>query len=280
MSVEQQVEALKRDGYLIIERLFSEEFCDRAVAALHRIQAEHDIRPSDHDFSGKRTIRIMNMLQYDDFFQEIPVHPGYLPIIRQYMDHECLLSGIDSSEVLPGEKEQALHTDTWWHDDLRLDFPITVQSLLALTDFTEANGATRIVPGSHLWTADKVAYDMAENGPVTHLPAEHIKGAGTDWKPIVAEAPKGSVILFDSRLVHGAGANLSDKARPSIISPFCRGWIRQLDNFAYAIPQERLRTFSPELQKLVGLEMYRGGYGGVNNQNPNQWLWERQLQQA
>lgn len=280
MSLEQHVEAMNRNGFVILERLFSDEFCDRAVDALHRIQAEHAIGPMNQDFSGRNTIRIMNMLQYDDLFQEIPVHPGYLPIIQQYMDRECLLSGMDSAEILPGEKEQPLHTDTWWHDDLRLDFPITVQSLLALTDFTEANGATRIVPGSHQWSAEQVAYDTAETGPVTHLPAEHIRGAGTEWVPVVAEAPKGSVILFDSRLVHSAGANRTDKPRPAIISPFCRGWVRQFDNFAYGIPHERLRTFSPQLQQLIGLEKYRGGYNNVNNMSPREWLWERKLQQA
>ncbi|KHK88966.1 phytanoyl-CoA dioxygenase family protein [Novosphingobium malaysiense] len=280
MSIELNVEALRRDGYVIIEGLFSDEFCDRATEALHRIQHDYSIRISENDFSGRNTVRIMNLLQYDNLFQDIPVHEGYLPVIQSYMDRECLLSGIDSSEILPGEKAQMLHTDSWWYDDIRLDFPITVNSVLTLTDFTTENGATRVVPGSHLWPADKVSYEMAEASNVSNLPAMHIRGYGTEWEPVVAEAPKGSVILFDSRLVHGGGANTTDKARPSIISPFCRGWVRQLDNFAYALSHEKMRSFSPQLQQLIGLEKYRGGYSNVNNMSPREWLWDRKVQQA
>ena len=281
MGKEQHVEALRRDGYLIIEGVFSADFCDRATDALHRIADEHSIRPVDQDFAGRKTVRIMNLLQYDDLFQEIPVHEAYLLVIQDYLDKECLLSGIDSSEILPGEKAQPIHCDTWWHDDIRLPFPITVNSSLALCDFTEANGATRLVPGSHLWSAEEVAYDVAEEGRVSHLPASDPKAMNGNWKPIIAEAPKGSVILWDSRLLHGGGANVTDQPRPSIISPFCLGWVRQFDNFAYGIPHERLRGFSPQLQQLVGLERYRGGYSNVNNMSPREWLWgERKVQQA
>ena len=273
MSVSQHLETLRKDGYLILEKVFSGDFCDRAVEAMHRIVREYSIRPANQDFSGRKTVRIMNLLQYDELFQEIPVHRDYLPVIQEYMDRECLLSGIDSSELLPGEKAQPLHCDTWWHDDHRTPFPISVNTILALVDFTEANGATRFVPGSHLWSADQVAYEAAEESHVSNLPAANPKGYGTEWMPIIAEAPKGSVIIWDGRILHGGGANVSDKPRPSIISPFCVGWARQLDNFAYGLTHEKLRSFSPQLQQLVGLERYRGGYGQVNNMSPREWLW-------
>ena len=281
MSLGQHLEAMRTQGYVIIENLFADDYCDRALDALHRIERDHAIRPIDQDFSGRHTVRIMNLLQYDDLFQEIPVHDGYLPVIREYLDRECLLSGIDSSEIHPGEKAQPLHCDTWWHDDVRLPIPITVNTILTLCDFTKDNGATRLVPGSHLWSAEQVAYDVAEGGTVTHLPAVNPKGCGTDWTPIYAEAPKGSIIMYDSRLLHSGGANITDKPRPSIISPFCLGWVRQFDNFAYGLTQEKLRSFSPELQQLIGLERHRGGYGHVNNMSPREWLWgERNVHQA
>ena len=273
MSVGEHLEALRRDGYLILEKVFPDAFCDRAAEALHRIERDYSIRPANQDFAGRKTVRIMNLLQYDELFQEIPVHQSYLPIIQTYLDRECLLSGIDSSEILPGETSQPLHCDTWWHDDFRTPFPLSVNTVLTLVDFTEENGATRIVPGSHLWTSEQVAYQVAENTPVANLPASNPKGYGTDWMPIIAEAPKGSIILWDGRILHGGGANVSDAPRPSIISPFCVGWARQLDNFAYGLTHEKLRSLSPQLQQLVGLERYRGGYSNVNNMSPREWLW-------
>ena len=280
MSVSQHLESLREHGFVIIEKLFSDDFCERAVEALHRIERKYSIRPANQDFSGRKTVRIMNLLQYDDLFQEIPVNEGYLPIIQNYLDRECLLSGIDSSEIHPGETAQPLHCDTWWHDDLRLPFPVTVNTILALSDFTADNGATRLLPGSHHWPAEKVAYEVAEAGRVTHLPATNPKGYGAEWTPVIAEAPKGSLIMYDSRLLHGGGANVTNEPRPSIISPFCLGWVRQFDNFAYGLTHEKLRSFSPKLQQLVGLERYRGGYSNVNNMSPREWLWgDRKVQQ-
>ena len=278
MTVKDHVDALKRDGYCIVEKAFSADFCDQVVETLDRVEVDYKIGPADSDFSGKNTIRIMNLLQYDEIFQQIPVADSFLPIIEQYLDPECLLSGIDSSKIRPGEKAQPIHADSWWLDDKRFEFPVMVNTLLALTDFTEENGATRLVPGSHLWSEEQVAYEQADavNGQV---PASQPKGYGTDWEPIVAEIPKGAMILFDMRLLHGSGENRTDKPRPCIISPYVLGWIRQLDAFGYAIPQEKLRSFSPRLRRLVGLECYRGKYGSVNKMSPSEWLWDRQAHQ-
>lgn len=274
-NVDMHVEALGRDGYCIVERAFSESFCDRAVDALHRIEREHGYKPADQDFSGRNTIRIMNLLQFDDLFQEIPVHDSFLPIIERYLDKECLLSGIDSSEPHPSEKAQPIHTDTWWHDDHRFAFPVSVNTIMALTDFTEANGATRVVPGSHLWTAEQVAYEVVD-GSFSQVPGANPKGYGTEWMPVIAEAPKGSMIIFDTRILHGAGGNNSDKPRPSIISPYVLGWLRQLDNFAYGLPHEKARGFSDRLQQLIGLDCHRQHYAQVNNMSPRDWLWNRE----
>lgn len=271
-AIDDHVETLARDGFCIIEGAFSSEWCDRASAALDRIEREQDRRPSGQDFSGRNTIRIMNLLQYDDFFQELPVSDSFLPVIERYLDKECILSGIDSSKIFPGEKQQAIHTDTWWHDDHRFDFPCCVNTVLALVDFTPDNGSTRIVPGSHLWPAEKVAYETVDS-IFAAVPGDHVKGYGTEWTPSVLEMPKGSIALWDSRVLHGAGPNESDAPRPSIISPYILGWMRQLDNFAYAIPQERLRGFSPRLQQLVGLDCFRQHYSQVNNMSPREWLW-------
>ena len=148
----------------------------------------------------------------------------------------------------------------------------------ALTDFTAENGATRPVPASHLWSAEQIAFKLKDS-TISTLPAESPEGHGVSWKPVIAEIPKGSFILWDTRLLHGAGANHSNQPGPSIISPYVLGWLRQFDNFAYGLSHERLRSFSPRLQKLTGLDWFRGGYANVNNMSPREWLWDRKVQQ-
>ena len=272
---ERHLEDLARDGYCVIPNGFSEQFCDRATEAMHRVAREKSILVDDDAPEGRRTLRVLNLLQYDDLFQEIPLHETVLAILETYLDRECLLSGIDGIEIHPGEAAQPLHTDSWWHDDRRFDFPICVNSALALVDFTENNGATLLVPGSHLWSPEQIEgtgfFRSADDKP---------KGYGTEWMPISAVAPKGSLVLWDSRLLHAGGANTSGKPRPAVISPYIVGWTRQLSNFAFAIPPERARTFSPRLQELIGLACYRGHYCHVDGKSPREHLWGKAAEPA
>jgi len=267
-NVEPYLEAMARDGYCLIENAFSAEFCDAATDAFHRVANERSYSIAEDAPVMQRTLRVDNLIQYDDLFQEIAMQDTVLAILESYLDKECLLSGIDGIEIHPGEAEQALHTDTWWHDDRRFDFPICVNTALALVDFTKENGATHLVPGSHLWSADKV-----EGMGFFRDPDIKPEGFGVEWEPLIMEVPKGSMFLWDSRVLHGGRANTSSAPRPAIISPYILGWCRQLDNFAYAIPREKARSFPPRLQQLIGLDTYRGGYGHVHFKSPRDWLW-------
>ncbi|KHK89082.1 phytanoyl-CoA dioxygenase family protein [Novosphingobium malaysiense] len=274
-TLDQQVAAMRKDGCVIIENAFSEEFCDAVTAAMARIAKDHDIKPMDMDFSGRNTIRIMNLLQYDELFQQIPVCDAFLPIIEQYLDPECLLSSMSASMPGPGEKAQPLHADTWWIDDRRFDFPVMVNTIIALNDFTGENGATRFVPGSHLWSEEDVAYDTPD-ASYGQVPASQPKGYMTEWQPIVAEMSKGSVLVYDFKLLHGQGENRTGAPQPRIIMPYILGWMRQLDAFHYALPPEKLKSFPPRLRKLIGLESYRLNYGNVNHKSPAEWMWGRE----
>jgi ectoine hydroxylase-related dioxygenase (phytanoyl-CoA dioxygenase family) len=275
MVAEAHLEAMRRDGYCIIEGAFPAEYCDRAVDILRGVAAGQGMRIANDAPPGQRTLRLSNVLQYDDMFQELPVHETVLAVMHGYLDKECLLSGIDSIEIHPGEVEQALHTDSWWHDDRRLDFPICVNSALALVDFTKANGATQLVPGSHVWPEERI-----RGTGFFRSPDDKPQGYGSEWLPVTAEAPKGSIVLWDARLLHAGGANVTDEPRPSIISPYVAGWVRQLDNFAYAIPPEKARTYPRQLQQLIGLDCYRGIYGHINNMSPRDFLWGKQAEPA
>jgi len=276
-NIDEDFEKLDRDGYVILDRLLSESYCDEIVSAFDRIEAEHDIKPMEMDFAGRNTTRIFNLLQYDDIFQDIPLNPAYLGLAERYIDRECLMSAYDSSTIGPGEPQQPIHADNWWLDGRRFDFPFMLGTIFCLTDFTEANGATNLVPGTHKWTAAEISYE-SDDPDYKQVPGGHPAGYGTRWTPIIAEAPKGSVIVYDVRLLHGAGANRTNERRPSIIMNYIQGWMRQCDNFIAGTEMEKLRSFPPRLQQLCGLGRYRGHFGHVNNMDPTQWLFDRPAQ--
>ena len=80
-NIDDDHESLKRDGYVILDRLLSETHCDEIVAAFDRIEHEYDIRPLEMDFAGRNTTRIFNLLQYDNMFMDIPLIPDVLDLL-------------------------------------------------------------------------------------------------------------------------------------------------------------------------------------------------------
>ena len=131
--------------------------------------------------------------------------------------------------------------------------PTVCNTMWALTDFTEANGATRIVPGSH----------RAGQSPVF----------GEHYDSIPAEMPRGSVLVWHGSLWHGGGANRTDRRRVGIAMNYCAGWIRQQENQQLGIPLETVRGFEPRLQELCGFGLYSGLIGHVDKRAPMERLF-------
>src|SRR6476620_8240769 len=98
-----------------------------------------------------------------------------------------------------------------------------------LTDFTDANGATRLVPASHL-------YDPSPD-------------YGAPYATIAAEMPKGSVLIWQGSLWHGGGANTTDTDRVGIAMNYCAGFIRQQENQQLGIPREVAARVEPRLRE-------------------------------
>jgi ectoine hydroxylase-related dioxygenase (phytanoyl-CoA dioxygenase family) len=248
-----RLEDLERDGYCIIENAIEPALIEALNDALYRLEAEHGIKPGGNAFEGHHTIRIYNLLAHDRVFERVPVHPAVLPIVEGVLDDGCLVSSLSSISIDPDEAAQPLHTD-----DTLLDLPrphpaVVCNSMWALTDFTAANGATRIVPGSHK-RPDKPVF-------------------GSSHPTIPAEMPRGSVLVWNGSLWHGGGANTTGRRRVGIAMNYCAGFIRQQENQQLGIPLERVRAFPPRLQELAGFGTYKHLIGHIDKQSPRQRLF-------
>ena len=118
----------------------------------------------------------------------------------------------------------------------------------AITDFTEENGATRLIPGSH----------RLPNAP----------DFGTHYDSIAAEMTKGSVLVWVGSLWHGGGANTTQIRRVGIAMNYCAGYIRQQENQQLGVPPALVKTFPRRLQELVGYSVYNGLVGHIDKQHP------------
>lgn len=106
-----------------------------------------------------------------------------------------------------------------------------------MTDFTEENGATRVIPGSHRFE-DRLELQVADTVP--------------------AEMAKGSVLFYTGSLYHGAGANRSSENRFGVNITYSVSWVRQEENQYLSVPLEVARTLPVDLLRLMGYA--RGAY--------------------
>jgi ectoine hydroxylase-related dioxygenase (phytanoyl-CoA dioxygenase family) len=243
---------LDEDGYTIVENAIETELVDELVENLLALEAFFDVEPAGNSFEGAQTLRVYNLLALDRVWERVPVHPNVLPLVENVLDPGCLISSLSSITILPGEAAQPIHADDQLLPIPKPHIPTVCNSMWALTDFTEANGATRLVPGSHRY--------------------DHSPEYGHPYDSIAAEMPRGSVLIWHGSLWHGGGANATDAPRVGIAMNYCAGFIRQQENQQLGIPRDVAARFEPRLRELVGYSVYNALVGHINKHSPVELL--------
>jgi ectoine hydroxylase-related dioxygenase (phytanoyl-CoA dioxygenase family) len=247
-DVDRHIERLARDGYTIVEDAFDAAAANALNNDVDRVEAVLKVKPSDNTFEGLATKRVYNLLAHGMVYEQVPVHPLVLALMHHMLGDGCLVSSVSSITIGPGETAQPIHADDQVIPMPKPHAACTANSMWALTDFTEANGATRVVPGSH----------VATESPVY----------GQHYDSVACAMPTGSILVWHGSLWHGGGANATATARRGIAMNYCAGWIRQQENQQLGIPLKVARRFSPALQELCGFGVYRGLIGHIDRKSP------------
>jgi ectoine hydroxylase-related dioxygenase (phytanoyl-CoA dioxygenase family) len=251
-EVADHVARIAAQGYTIVEDAIEPALLDALADGLRHLEQVYDVQPSPNSFEGHHTLRVYNLLALGKVYEAVPVHRNVLPVVEGVLDRGCLVSSLSSIAILPGERAQPIHADDQLIPLPKPHPPTVCNSMWALTDFTEANGATRIVPESHLW--------------------DHSPDYGAPYDSIAAEMPKGSVLIWHGSLWHGGGANTTGDRRVGIAMNYCAGYVRQQENQQLGIPLEVARGFSPRLRELVGYSVYNMLIGHINKRSPVEML--------
>ncbi|MGF6318062.1 phytanoyl-CoA dioxygenase family protein [Pseudomonas frederiksbergensis] len=247
---------IDEDGGVIVKGLFTAQV-DRFNADMDPIMsgwaAGYDGPEWMKEFAGKKTKRVTQLVKRSKTFRE------------EMLDHETMLSYIDTMmletsdaywmnaaqiiEIQPGEKQQFLHRDLENYPVFRNLGPrgpeVMCNCLVALSDYTEEMGATRVIPGSHKWP-DFNDRDRIDN-----------------TETIAAVMEKGDAVIYSGKMVHGGGANVSDRPRRALALAFCPGWLVPEEAYPFAIPLEMARTLSKRGQQLTGFRsMHNQKMGG------------------
>ena len=248
------VDEIAERGYTILEGVLEPDLVDALLDDLDRLHRDLAVRPAENSFEGHQTLRVYNLLVHGELWQRVPLHDAVLPVVEGVLDRGCLISSLSSIAILPGETAQPIHADDQLIPIPKPHPPTVCNTMWALTDFTDANGATRLVPGSHL----------APDNPMY----------GGEYETVAAEMPKGSVLVWHGSLWHGGGANRTDERRVGIAMNYCAGYIRQQENQQLGIPIPLARTFPKRLQQLLGFSVYNGLIGHIDKHDPRTLLLE------
>jgi ectoine hydroxylase-related dioxygenase (phytanoyl-CoA dioxygenase family) len=249
------VQQIDEQGYCVLENVIDPALLDEIGARLDRVAEESGVKAADNEFEGRETIRLYNLLAHAGVFTQIPTHPAILPVVEGVLDRGCLVSTVSSIAIGPGETVQPIHSDDQVIGLARPHQAVVCNTMWALTDFTEANGATRIVPKSH-------KFDRAPD-------------FRSEIESIPATMKRGSVLVWHGSLWHGGGANSTSERRVGVAMNYCAGFIRQQENQQLGVPREVARTFSPRLQRLLGYGVYRALIGHIDKRDPIELLGDK-----
>lgn len=235
-------------GWTILPGIIEPEVVAELASDLARLEEELHAAPAGNSFEGSNTIRIYNLLARSEAWWKVPIHQAVLPVVERVLDQGCLVSSLSSINIGPGETAQPIHADDQLIPIPKPHPPTVCNTMWALTDFTDENGATRLVSGTHLADASP-AY-------------------GKHYESECAEMEKGSVLIWHGSLWHGGGANRTQERRVGIAMNYCAGYIRQQENQQLGIPRDMLVRMPGRLQELVGLGLYNGLIGHIDKRAP------------
>jgi ectoine hydroxylase-related dioxygenase (phytanoyl-CoA dioxygenase family) len=235
--------ALERDGVVVVDGLASASTVD---AILGEMSGYIDATPTgSDDFSGHRTRRSGALVARSPASHELIRHPLILDVTGRLL-HRASSFQLHLTQTIaigPGEPAQSIHRDQWAFDffPFPADHHVQCNTIWALTDFTEDNGATRFMPGSQD-LPDSFHHTLDET--------------------VAAEMTKGSCVLYTGKVYHGGGANRSDADRIGLNITYDVGWLRQEENQYLSVPREVAETLDDEMLRLIGYRIgaYALGY--------------------
>ena len=156
--------------------------------------------------SGGANQRLWNLPSKGEVFCDLLRTELVRTLVRHVLDGDYCLSSHTANIAGPGGEPMVLHTDQGY-TPRSVDMALTMNVMWMLVDFTDENGGTRLVPGSH----------RLQTEPPRDTEIATVAGTG----------PAGTALVFDGRIWHGTGANTTaDQYRFGVLTYFCRPWLR------------------------------------------------------
>lgn len=247
-DTETVLRTVREDGACIALNVLSLELCDTLMSDfqphLDQLTWGVDDLGYRNEFYGKQTKRLHGLFSKSSSMVDVLTQPLFLSLARKMfvdsgMSRDVRLSNTELMVLNRDQDVQAFHEDaaSWHRVQQQENQEILISANCALTDFTETNGATRVVPGSHLWEEGR----EPESDEVC-----------------LAVMPKGSALIYSGNAVHSGGANLENEARVGLYLGYIVSWLRPIENQLVTNDPADILALPEEAQRL--LDVSPGGF--------------------
>jgi ectoine hydroxylase-related dioxygenase (phytanoyl-CoA dioxygenase family) len=229
---------LAEHGYCLIEGLLTPERTKLLRDRVMELAAAEIADGNDYVYEGGSNQRIWTLLNKRDCFVELAMEPTVLGLMEHLLDTDFLLSNIDANIAGPGGKPMFLHADQSFVPPPWPPYALVANVMWMLDEFTPDNGATRVTPGSH----------RRSKPPELTISDQHT---------VPVCGPAGTAMVFDGRLWHQTGANVTERERRvGILAYYCRPFMRQQENWFVSLDPKVLERWGQPLRHLLGYDNY------------------------
>lgn len=261
-TIDDVLECFERDGGCIVENMLQKSTLDGLWEDLRN---ELSVTPNGEGyFVGNQTRRVSGLFSRSKHMQDLVTQPHFYDSAERWLckpfkywlndkQYESLpalqVSLTQAIMIMPGQGLQPLHRDDIAHHRCHPGPDSQVQVLYALSEYNEANGATRVIPGSHKWDDDR---------------------APTYEESVPAEMNPGDGLIYLGSTYHGGGQNTTvDRPRTAIATTLVLGYLRQEENAYIAVPRDRVREYPERIQRMLGWSTNPPFCGWIEMRDPN-----------
>jgi ectoine hydroxylase-related dioxygenase (phytanoyl-CoA dioxygenase family) len=232
----QQSQELKNIGFTILRNQVNQEWLDILSKEIDKAFLEHrniQIKNNnDIDSDGVALHVILSSPLFIEFLETL-IKNGFIKSLQDNFFHsKCILNSFSALNNLPNQPNFSAIV----HRDLRFysgTFPIMLNCLIMIDDFTIENGGTYLLAGSHLEERKPTDKEFFSNA-------------------IQATGKKGDILIFNANVWHSSAPNKTQKDRRAIPFTISKSFMKQLLDYPRAIGYDKMDLFSYEMQQLLG----------------------------
>lgn len=234
-----QVRELQSGGVLVLRGVMDTEWLEELRAAVERQLATEGENAGAEFRKEQHARRLANLVDKGETFRRVIAHPELLAAAEAVLGADFKLGSLNYRGADPhSPSAQPLHCDMGMRPDER-GYAV-FNSIWLLDDFTEENGATRYVPGSHM--SGKLPQQVLSDSEAPY-----------DGERLVL-AKAGDVIFMNAHLWHGGTANRTAQPRRSLHAFFVRGDLPQQQYQKRLLRPETQAALSPVLRRILALD--------------------------